>query len=175
VIRALASRTVYENAWLRLREDEVEFPDGRRGIYGVVEKEDFALVVPWDGARLTLVGQFRHPIGAFTWEFPQGSVDGAAPEDAARQELEEETGLRAAALRHLGHAYGAYGFCSQGFHVWLATDLVQGEPRREPTEQGMEVRAVTPAELDALVLSGEIHDACSVAAWALVRLGDGLP
>ncbi len=175
MIRTLGSRTVYENPWLRVREDEIELPDGTRGIYGVVDKGDFGLVVPWDGARLTLVGQFRHPIATFSWEFPQGFVEGAEPEAAARQELEEETGLRAGALRHLGHAYGASGFCSQGFHAWLATDLVQGEPRREPTEQGMEVRAVTPAELDALVLSGEIHDACSVAAWALVRLGDGLP
>jgi 8-oxo-dGTP pyrophosphatase MutT (NUDIX family) len=175
VIRTLASRTVYESPWLRLREDAVEFPGGHRGTYGVVEKEDFALVVPWDGEALTLVGQFRHPIGAFAWEFPQGSVDGAAPEAVARQELEEETGLRAGALRHLGHAYGAYGFCSQGFHAWLATDLRAGEPRREATEHGMEVRRVAPAELDALVLSGEVVDACSVAAWALVRLGEGLP
>ncbi len=175
MIRTLGSRTVYENPWLRVREDEIELPDGTRGIYGVVDKGDFGLVVPWDGARLTLVGQFRHPIATFSWEFPQGFVEGAEPEAAARQELEEETGLRAGALRHLGHAYGASGFCSQGFHAWLATDLVQGEPRREPTEQGMEVRTVTPAELDALVLAGEIHDACSVAAWALVRLGDVLP
>jgi 8-oxo-dGTP pyrophosphatase MutT (NUDIX family) len=175
VIRTLGSRTVYENPWLRVREDEIELPDGTRGLYGVVEKGDFGLVVPWDGARLTLVGQFRHPIAAFSWEFPQGFVEGAEPEAAARQELEEETGLRAGRLRHLGHAYGASGFCSQGFDAWLATDLAQGEPRREPTEQGMQVRAVTPAELDALVLSGEIQDACSVAAWALVRLGDGLP
>jgi len=175
VIRTLGSRTVYENPWLRLREDEIELADGTRGIYGVVEKEDFALVVPWDGARLTLVGQHRHPIGAFAWEFPQGSVDGAQPEAVARQELEEETGLRAGTLRHLGHAYGAYGFCAQGFHVWLATDLVAGEPRREATEQGMEVRRVTPGELDAMVLAGELVDACSIAAWALVRLGDGLP
>ena len=61
--RRLGSRTVYENPWLRLREDEIERVGGdgvaRRGVYAVVEKEDFALVVPWDGEGLWLVGQER--------------------------------------------------------------------------------------------------------------------
>ena len=74
MIRQLSSRRVYESPYLRLREDAIEQPDGTRGIYGVVEKPDFALVVPWDGQRLHLVGQYRYPVASFEWELPQGGV-----------------------------------------------------------------------------------------------------
>jgi 8-oxo-dGDP phosphatase len=169
-IRTLSTRVVYENPWLRLREDEIERPDGVRGVYAVVEKDDFAVVVPWDGERVTLVGQYRYTLGRHTWELPQGSVEGASPEDVARTELAEETGLRAGTLRHLGRFDGAVGMSSQGFHAWLATDLVAGEPRPEGEEVDMTTRQVTPAELEAMVRAGELTDAHSVAAWYAARL-----
>jgi len=49
VIERVGSREVYRNRWMRVREDDVRFPDGATGIYSVVEKPDFALVIPWDG------------------------------------------------------------------------------------------------------------------------------
>jgi 8-oxo-dGTP pyrophosphatase MutT (NUDIX family) len=178
VIRRLSSRLVYESPYLRLREDAIEHPDGTPGIYGVVEKPDFALVVPWDGERVHLVGQYRYPVGSFEWEFPQGGVEGYEPVDpelTARRELEEETGLRAGRIEHLGHLWHAFGFSSQGLNAFLATDLQAGEARRDATEQTMRSRTVTPRELDGMILSGEIRDAPSVAAWGLVRLRELLP
>jgi len=173
VIRTLSSRVVYESPWMRLREDEIERmgDDGVavRGVYAVVEKQDFAVIVAWDGEAVTLVGQHRHTLGRFTWELPAGVVDGATPEEAARTELAEETGLRAGALRHLGRLDTAVGMSSQGFHVWLATDLVPGEAAPEAEEVAMTTRRVTPDELDALILAGELTDADSIAAWWLVR------
>jgi 8-oxo-dGDP phosphatase len=164
---------VYESPFLRLREDAIEQPDGTRGVYSVVEKPDFALVVPWDGERVHLVGQYRYPVASFEWEFPQGGVDGfapEAPETIAARELEEEAGLRAGRLDHLGRLWHAYGFSQQGFDAYLATDLVAGETRRELSEQTMESRTVGVDELEAMILSGELRDAPSVAAWGLVRL-----
>ena len=71
-IRQLASREIYRNPWLRLREDEVEFPDGSTGVYAVVDKQDFVTVVPWSDGGFWLVQQFRYPVGSREWEFPQG-------------------------------------------------------------------------------------------------------
>jgi 8-oxo-dGTP pyrophosphatase MutT (NUDIX family) len=178
MIRRLSSRVAYESRYLRLREDAIEQPDGSRGIYGVVEKPDFALVVPWDGERIHLVGQYRYPVSSFEWEFPQGGVEGfdaIDPGVLARRELEEETGLRAGRLQHLGRLWHAFGFSSQGLDAFFATELTQGEPRREATEQTMRSRTVTVAELDAMILAGELRDAPSVAAWGLVRLRKSLP
>jgi 8-oxo-dGTP pyrophosphatase MutT (NUDIX family) len=173
VIERLASREVYANRWMRVREDDVRFADGSTGIYGVVEKPDFALIVPWDGEAFRLVEQYRYPVGERLWEFPQGSWDDRSTErpaeDLARAELEEETGLRAGRLTHVGHLYEAYGFSSQGFHVFLAEELTEGERRPTASEQDMEVGRFAPDELWTLVADGRLKDAPSLAALALVQ------
>lgn len=106
------SRVVYQNPWMVVREDEIRRPDGSPGIFGVVEKPDFALVMPRWRDGFWLVEQFRYPVGRRAWEFPQGSWGhGGGGDQAAlaRQELAEEAGLRAESLTHLGHLFEAYG------------------------------------------------------------------
>ncbi|MFC0028068.1 NUDIX domain-containing protein [Micromonospora chaiyaphumensis] len=169
----LDSRTVYTNPWMTVREDRVRRPDGSTGIYGVVEKPDFALVLPRWAEGFWLVEQFRYPVGRRAWEFPQGSWGrgaGGSTADLARRELAEETGLRAETVTHLGHLFEAYGFSTQGFDVYLATGLVEGEPDREVTEQDMVHRRFTDAEIRSMVLAGEIVDAPSLAALTLHAL-----
>ncbi len=176
VIKQLSSRVVYSNPWMTVKEDDVEFPGGHRGIYGVVEKQDFALVVPWDGERLHLVRQYRYPIKGAYWEFPQGAAfDGVhTPEELARRELAEETGLRAGALEPLGFLYQANGYAQQGFHVFFATRLEEGVRDLEPTEAGMESGSFTLPEFETMVRTGEVRDGPTVSAYGLLRL-HGLP
>jgi ADP-ribose pyrophosphatase len=167
-----ATRLVYENRWMRVREDAVRFRDGSPGIYGVVEKQDFVLVVPQepDGA-LHLVQQYRYPVGGRFWEFPQGmwGPPGTDPALAAAHELREETGLTAATLRHAGRLCCAYGTMNQGFDVFLATGLTPGETAREREEQDMIHRRFARAEFDAMLREGALPDAVSLAAWALLQ------
>ncbi|MDE2514585.1 MAG: NUDIX hydrolase [Rhodospirillales bacterium] len=172
-IETLSSRIAYENRWMRVREDRIRRRDGSEGLYGVVEKPDFAVIVPSDGARLHLVQQFRYPVGARFWEFPQGaweSAPDADPADLARGELAEETGLIAAEMIHIGHLFQGYGYSNQGGHVFLARGLTQGPSRREPEEQGMVARDFALAEVEAMLREGVIRDAISVAAFGLLRL-----
>lgn len=174
MIERLGSREVYRSHWMRVREDRVRFADGATGVYGVVEKPDFALIVPWDGRRFWLVEQYRYPVEARFWEFPQGSwddrVEGRRPEDLARAELEEETGLRAERMSHLGHLYEAYGFSNQGFDVFVAEGLTQGDPLPTPTEQDLVVASFERAEVEQMAVDGRIKDAPSLAALALFQL-----
>lgn len=164
---------VYRNPWMTVREDEIRRPDGSAGIYGVVEKADFALVLPRCDGGFWMVEQFRYPIGRRAWEFPQGSWgrNGHGDQAAlARQELAEETGLRAGSLAHLGHLFEAYGYSTQGFDVYLASDLEEGAPDREPSEQDMIHRPFSDDEIVTMIRAGQIVDAPSLAALTLYRL-----
>src|SRR5580704_17301957 len=124
-IRILSTREVYRNRWLRLREDQIERSNGSRGIYGVVEKDDCAIIIPIQGDTVYLIEQFRYTIQERALELPQGGWETADvdPEELARGELREETGLAAAKMTHLGMMYIAYGFANQKQHVYLATGL----------------------------------------------------
>jgi 8-oxo-dGTP pyrophosphatase MutT (NUDIX family) len=158
---------------MTVREDAIERPDGSRGIYGVVEKADFALVIPFDGEGFYLVEQYRYPVGARFREFPQGSWEAAPAADpltVARGELQEETGLQAGSMEHLGYLYEAYGFSTQGFDVYLATELSQGTATPTIEEADLRVERVTVPEFKRLVRDGAIKDAPSVAAYSLLQL-----
>jgi hypothetical protein len=73
-IETTSTRFVYENRWMRVREDMIRRRDGSTGIYGVVEKPDFVVIVPVeDDGRVHLVEQYRYPVKGRYWEFPQGS------------------------------------------------------------------------------------------------------
>ena len=172
-MRTTGSREVYRNPWIRVREDSIERDDGSTGIYGVVEKADFALVLPAERNGFWLVEQYRYPVGRRAWEFPQGTWGAGAvgtPEELARAELAEETGLRAGGLRHLGHLDLASGMSTQEFDVWLATDLTPGPTAREASEADMRHAFVTETELRAMVRDGRFTDGPSLAAWALLLL-----
>jgi 8-oxo-dGTP pyrophosphatase MutT (NUDIX family) len=172
-MRALDSRQVYANAWMTVREDAVRRADGSDGVYGVVDKPDYALVVPWDGQRFMLVEQFRYPLGLRRWEFPQGTAPQRADADPvalAARELREETGLAAKRIEELGLLDVAPGMSSQRGRVFLATGLTQGTPQREHEEQDMRSGWFARAEFEAMVRRAEITDAQSVAAYALLLL-----
>ncbi|EEE48084.1 NUDIX domain-containing protein [Roseibium alexandrii] len=172
----LSRKTVYKNRWMQVHEDAVRFPDGSEGIYGLVDKPDFALIIPrHDDGRFQLVEQYRYPVGGRYWEFPQGSWEGvqnADLEQVALGELEEETGFKATSLTKLGHLFEAYGFSNQGFDIFLAEGLTPGEVNRENAEQDMATAAFTRAEITDLIRSGGIKDAPTVAALGLLSMSE---
>jgi len=166
------SAVAYKNRWMTVREDEIVRADGARGIYGVVEKPDFAVVVAIEGSSVYLVEQYRYPVGARYWEFPQGAKEGGGVEPLAlaRAELKEETGLVAGSMRHVGSFFEAYGYATQRCDLFLATDLVQDECEREPEEVGMISKCFPIAEVERMIVEGVIVDAATIAAFGLLRL-----
>lgn len=172
-IERLASREVYRNPWMVLREDDIRRPDGSPGIYGVIDKPTYALVLPFDGRRFRLVEQYRYPLGARRWEFPQGTAPDLAdaePAELAARELREETGLSATSFEALGLLDVAPGMTSQRGWVFLATGIAEGEANREHEEQDMRSAWFTREEVERMIRSGELVDAQSLAAYALFLL-----
>jgi 8-oxo-dGTP pyrophosphatase MutT (NUDIX family) len=174
-IETVASREIYRNSWMTLREDDIRRPDGSMGIYSVIDKPAYALVIAQDGDRVRLVEQFRYPLGARRWEFPQGTAPDQKrldPTELAARELREETGLRAATFARLGQLDVAPGMSSQRGWVFLATGITEGEHEREHEEQDMRSEWFSCEEVERMIRDGEISDAQSIAAWTLLLLAE---
>lgn len=167
-----SQKTVYENRWMRVREDCIVRPNGAQGLYGVVEKSNFAVVAALQDGRITLVRQYRYPVGGEFWEMPQGasSTGETNLEQVAREELREEAGLVATHLVRLGRLFPAYGYASVAFELFVATGLSQTAAEPEPEEHGMEARTFALGEFVQMVKSNEIQDAATVAACCLLLL-----
>lgn len=158
---------------MKVREDKVEFSNGHKGIYGVVEKDHFALIIPFDGTHLHLVEQYRYPTGKQSIEFPQGKHEDTAtinPVELANAELEEELGLVADEITEIGFLYEAPGYCNQGFHIFFATGLSQGKKNPDVTETDLKHHKMTIEEFEQAVLSGRITDAPTISAYGLWKM-----
>jgi 8-oxo-dGTP pyrophosphatase MutT (NUDIX family) len=175
--KTLASKQVYDNPWIAVREDKVIRPDGEPGIYGVVHFKNIAVgILPIEGDHIYLVGQYRYPLEQYSWEIPEGGCAiGEEPFRAAQRELREETGLEAKHWRLLGEAYLSNSVADE-YAVWfLASGLVPGERQPEGTE-ALEVRRLPLREALGMALGGQITDSLSLMAimsYMLQRSADG--
>ncbi|WP_454051734.1 NUDIX domain-containing protein [Cellulomonas sp. Marseille-Q8402] len=171
-----SSTTVYENAWIRVREDAVTRPDGGAGVYGVVEvRHPAVFVVPVTAQdEVVLVEVERYTTGAVSLEVPAGGSDGQDLLLAAQRELREETGLAADAWQPLGPVFSLNGVAHAPGQVFLARDLRPADEAHEQAEEGIVgVRRLPWAEVLDLVRAGRITDDESLAALlhAAVALG----
>lgn len=171
-IRTLSRQEVYRNPWMRLYEDRIERLSGQQGLYGVVEKDDCAIILPVEGDSVYLVEQYRYTIGERCLEFPQGGWETPEvnPEELARGELREETGLLAGQMLRLGMQWIAYGFTRQRQFVYLATELAEGKTDPDPEEEDLVRHKVRIADFEQMLLDGTIQDASTLGAWGLYRL-----
>lgn len=171
-IITLSTKEVYRNKWMSVREDAIRRADGSKGIYGVIEKKDFAVVVPIGPEGITLVEQYRYTVKERYWEFPQGSKEDAelCPVELAKAELCEETGLTAKKMEPLGELFTAYGYSNQQYFAFVATGLTKGERNLDPEEQGLISKTFPIAEVERMILCGEIKDSVTVAVFGLLKM-----
>jgi len=159
------TKPIYENPWIRVRQDDVTNPKGGTGIYGVVSMKNKAIgIVPLDADGNTwLVGQYRYTLNEYTWEIPMG---GGPVEldvlESAQRELREETGLTATRWTRIARLHTSNSVTDEEGFVFLAEDLTQGEWEPEESED-LRVWKLPLAQAVAMVMTDEITDAISVS------------
>lgn len=163
--RKLNSRVIYKNPWIQVEQHEVEVrASGRRFPYTYLSSRPSVMVVALTvEGKIVLVRQYRYPRREFAYELPGGGTRGNTPRQAARQELEQETGYRAARWRKAGEFVVYCGLSDEICHVFVATGLRAGNQALEETEH-MSVHEVSRRRLESMIRSGEFRDGMGLAA-----------
>jgi ADP-ribose pyrophosphatase len=160
------SHKIYENNWIGLTEHNVINPSGGKGIYGEVHFKNYAIgILPLDEAHHTwLVGQYRYPLKAYSWEIPEGGGPlETEPLESAKRELLEETGLSASDWIEIQRMHLSNSVSNELAIIYIARGLSLGESEPEETEE-LQLRKLPFEEAYQMVIQGEITDSISVAA-----------
>ena len=161
-----SSRIAYQNAWIRVREDQVIRPDGGPGIYGVIEiRPSVGVVAINERDEIVLVGQWRYALNRYSWEIPRGGSHVGETDmlQVAKRELAEEAGLGAECWKELGPVDVCNGVSDDVQALFLATEVTATTRRPDP-EEDISVEWVPFDEAVQMALDGRISEVCSIAA-----------
>lgn len=168
----LSSKEIYDNPWIQLEEHQVLNPNGGKGIYGKVHFKNLAIgVIPiFENGDTILVGQYRYPLNAYSWEIPEGGgMLNTDPLDSAKRELLEETGLKAEKWTKLLEMHLSNSVSDEHSIIYVAEMLTEGDAEPEETEQ-LQIQRLPLVEAFELVMNGEITDSMSVAGLLKLKV-----
>ncbi|MBO4375171.1 MAG: NUDIX hydrolase [Lachnospiraceae bacterium] len=159
-------KTVEKTRVFEYCKDTLKLPDGRITVYETLIHKGAAAVVPvLDDGRILLVRQYRHAINRVALEIPAGGRNSTDEPfiEAAKRELEEETGYRSDDLEHLISVVTAIAYCDEVIEVFVAKNLVPSSQNLDPDEF-IEVEAFEPEMLSKMIYEGKIQDSKTIAA-----------
>ena len=169
--KTISSELIYESAWVAVNKHHTVNPAGNPAIYSVVNFKNIAIgILPLSEDGYTwLVGQWRYPLNAYSWEIPEGGGPlGEAPIETAKRELKEETGIVAKHFEEIMQLHLSNSATDEHAYVFLATGLSFEEAEPEESED-LQVKKIHINDAYQMVLDGEITDAISVAAIFKVK------
>jgi ADP-ribose pyrophosphatase len=165
--------TIYKGRVFSVETGRRRFPNGTEHDVAIVRHAPSVVLIPIDGdGSVIIIKQYRAPLDREIWEFPAGRLDeGESAEDAARRECEEEIGLVPQRLERLGGFYPAPGFCDEELIFFRVSDLRRpppDSPNKPDEDEDITTRAVSVAEVRAMLARGEIVDLKTAYALTLI-------
>ena len=168
----LRRKLFYQGRKFSFEVNRYRLPNQVEGEMECIRHPGGALIVPvTSDGQLMLLRQYRFSVQRRILEFPAGTVEmGEDPSRTAEREVQEETGFQAADLKKIGEILLAPGYSDEVIYIFLATGLEKLEiPREQDEDEDIEVLLMSPGQVAEAIASGELTDAKSIAAYAMVR------
>lgn len=171
--KKIKSKIIYQNPWIKLYEDEVIRPDGKKGIYGYLFKYPGTFIIVLDNDSIYLLSEYRYPLKKVIFNLPAGVVDKKDPLRGAKRELFEETGIIARKWKRLGSFYVGPGHETTQITIFLATDIDKEKSKnslQDKTEAINKIIKVKIPKLKQMIIKGKIECGITLAALNLFFL-----
>ena len=168
----LRRKLFYQGRKFSFEVNRYRLPNQVEGEMECIRHPGGALIVPvTSDGQLMLLRQYRFSVQRRILEFPAGTVEmGEDPSRTAEREVQEETGFQASNLRQIGEILLAPGYSDEVIYIFLATGLEKLEiPQEQDEDEDIEVLLMSPGQVAEAIASGELTDAKSIAAYAMVR------
>jgi ADP-ribose pyrophosphatase len=169
----ISTEPIFQGKIISLQVDTVKLPNGGTATREIVKHPGAVAVLALLDDRMIVVEQFRKPLEKSQIEIPAGKLDaGEEPLEAAKRELEEETGYRCGSIKHVSSFYTSPGFADEILHLYLAEGLIAGDVNPDEDEF-LEVEAITLEQALEYIQEQRISDAktiMAVYAWQLYKL-----
>lgn len=170
----LSKKREYTNPFMAIWRHEVIRDNGHRGPYYVLERDTagryFSIIIPLTkDLKTVLVGQYRYPVGYYSWEFPMGHAEGKDFLETAKIELREETGIEAATWEKIGSFFTAPGYSSEAAQVFVAKDISFGQKKISETEV-LETKTVLISNVKEMIKKGRILDGPTIVAYHYLEI-----
>ena len=162
--KTINSQLVFEGRVVKLYKDKIELPTGRESFREVVKHSGGVVVLAIQDDKILLVKQFRYPIKEIMFELPAGKLEaGEDPFEAAKRELEEETGYCADKWTDLGYVYTSPGYSDEKLYLYKAENLqfTHCHPDEGEIIQAFEY---TYNDVLKMINNGQINDAKTLCA-----------
>lgn len=167
-ITTLESKVVYENPWITIREDSIQHPNGRQGIYGFLDSGDSVMVVATNAANeIYMVRAYRYPSKGWGWELPGGGADREDPITASQRELLEETGFTSESWTLLGNPLVCNGLMTERMAITHAANVSANTALVDEEELFADKRFFSLQEIRTMITNGEIDDSQTITGLFL--------
>lgn len=166
-----STKTVYKNPWIKVREDAVVLPNGKDGIYGVMESNDSVMIaVVNDKDQIYLIDAYSYPSQSWNWELPGGGGEGEEAIAASKRELVEETGIVAETWELLGKTRVCNGLMTERQATYLARDLTMTN-QKDKNDSAIirEGRFYSLKAIHTMIADGVINDNQTLTGIYLVE------
>lgn len=176
--KTVSRELIYKGNIIDVVIDEVELPNGKIGKRELFFHPGAVAMIPITKEnKILLVKQFRKPLEKIILEIPAGKIEPGEQNqllEAAKRELEEETGFRSEQISCVQSMYLTPGFANEYLHVFYAEGLEKVEnPRPQDEDEVLELYELTLEEAKEKMMSGQICDAKTIFAimyWELKQL-----
>ncbi|KXZ39658.1 ADP-ribose pyrophosphatase [Alkalithermobacter thermoalcaliphilus JW-YL-7 = DSM 7308] len=163
--KTLSSEKIYNGKIINLRIDTVELPDHKYQKREIVEHPGaVAVLAITKENEIIMVKQYRKTVEETLWEVPAGKLEiGEDPKKCAMRELKEETGYSCKKIELINTFYTSPGFSDEKMYLYLAKDLVEGDPNPDEDEY-VEIHKVKVEDALDMLQNGTIKDAKTIIA-----------